>query len=348
MARKKYLPVSVVGIIVVVVVILIGLFGHAEATEFTDRSLMVQTPAAGQVTDYTFTFGYSVASPLGSVTYEFCDMPLPLDPCVAPVGLDVQAASLTAQTGETGFSIVSQTSNTIVMGRTAQIPAAGPSMYTFSNVTNPTGDAQVVFVRLQSFSSNDGTGAFIDEGAVATSTTRDVEIYTQVPPVLIFCVATVINDTECADMSGNYHDAGELDATQTAALSVQMHARTNARSGYTIQMTGNSMASGIHTIPSVAVPTPSFVGVGQFGMNIAANTVPAIGTDPVGPGLNAIVNPSYTIPNQYLYNDGDVLVTSTNPTRDRKFTMSYIVNVPETQPLGVYTTTITYVCIGSF
>ena len=325
------------------------IFGRsAIASEFSDRSVMIDSPVAGQTTQYAFTFGYTSPAPVGSVKFQFCDMPLPLDPCVTPAGLDVQNAVLTSQTGETGFTIFSQTQNEIIIGRPAQVPGAGPSTYTFDNITNPSGENQVVFVRLTSHSSSDATGPFLDEGAVATTTTPDVEIYTQVPPVLIFCVATIINDPDCTDMSGNYTNVGELRNNQTAKLAVQMQARTNARSGYSIQMTGNSLASGTNTIPPITVPSPSLIGVGQFGMNLASNTNPSIGGAPVGPGINAVINPSYTTPNLFSYTSGDVLVSSTNPTRNRKFTMSYIINVPESQPIGVYTTTITYVCIGSF
>lgn len=342
------LLIGVATLVLLIAILSLLINRPATASEFTDRSVMIDSPVAGQTTQYAFTFGYSTPSPVGSVKFQFCDMPLPLDPCVIPAGLDVQNAVLTSQTGETGYTIFSQTQNEIIIGRPAQVPGAGPSTYTFDNITNPSGENQVVFVRLTSHSSSDATGPFLDEGAVATTTTPDVEIYTQVPPVLIFCVATVINDPDCTDMTGNYADVGELTDTQTAKLAVQMQARTNARSGYTIQMTGNSLASGTNTIPPITVPSPSLIGVGQFGMNMAGNTNPAIGGPPVGAGINAVVNPNYTTPNLFSYTNGDVLVSSTNPTRNRKFTMSYIINVPETQPIGVYTTTITYICIGSF
>lgn len=329
--------------------ILIVLAGSkAHAAQFLNRSVTVDSPVAGDTVQYVFAFDYNSAVPVGSLRFQFCDTPLAMEPCNIPIGLDTQNAALSTQTGEVGYSVYSQTQNTIIMGRSAQAPLNNPSSYTFTNIINPSANSQVVFVRLASFTSGDGTGTVISEGSVATTTTPDVEIFTQVPPVLLFCVATVINSDDCSDMSGNYTDLGELSATETASFTNQIQARTNARSGYTIQMTGNTLSSGIHTIPALSNPTASFVGTGQFGLNLTTNTVPAIGADPSGSGINAIVNPRYNIGNQYLYNDGDLLASTTNSTRSRKFTASYIVNVPENQPLGVYSSTITYVCIGSF
>jgi hypothetical protein len=347
--RRLKLWLAVFGFIALSVCVgLTTISGNVEASEFENRSLYVETPIAGSVVAYEFSFEYTPPTPVGSIKFLFCDTPLPTQPCNIPAGLDVGAAALSSQTGEIGFAILSQSQNEIVLTRPSQVTVSGASTYIFGNITNPSGENQVVFVRLSSYTSTDGTGIKIDEGAVATTTVPDVEIYTQVPPILIFCVATVVNDSECTDLSGNYADLGELRSTQTSYFTNQMQARTNARSGYTIQMTGNTLTSGIHSIPALAVPTGSFVGVGQFGMNIAANSNPPIGSAPSGPGLNAIINPSYTTPDLFAYNNGDVLVSSTNPTRSRKFTMSYIVNVPAGQAYGVYSTTITYVCIGSF
>jgi len=56
----------------------------------------------------------------------------------------------------------------------------------------------------------------------------------------------------------------------------------------------------------------------------------------------------YDTPNKYAFTPGDVVATSPDATDIRKFTTSYIVNVPPSQPPGVYTATITYICTATF
>lgn len=320
----------------------------AAASELQNRSLRINTPVGSATAQYIFTFSYVSGAPVGSVAFEFCDTPLPAQPCVLPTGMVVHNVFLGTQTGDMGFTMQSRTTNRVVIGRAPHVPWPGSSSYLFDNVTNPSPEPQTVFVRITTYSSSDGSGAYIDEGVVASSTEQDVEVYTQVPPILIFCVATVIRDDECSDMEGNYTDLGQLSATKTSKLTAQMEARTNARSGYSIQMMGNTMTSGVNTIPALTAPTSSVPGIGQFGMNMTTNSSPVVGADPSGPGANAIVNAAYMTPNKFLFQDGDVLVTTLNPTRSRKFTMSYIVNIPTEQALGVYSTTVTFICVGSF
>jgi hypothetical protein len=93
--------------------------------------------------------------------------------------------------------------------------------------------------------------------------------------------------------------------------------------------------------------TASLAGTSQFGMNLRANASPAIGADPVGPGIAAVAA-AYNTPDQYRFRAGDVVASSTGPNDYRKFTVSYIANVDAAQPPGVYATTITFICLANF
>jgi hypothetical protein len=57
---------------------------------------------------------------------------------------------------------------------------------------------------------------------------------------------------------------------------------------------------------------------------------------------------NYDQPNFYRFDSNDVLVSTTQPDNSRTYTVSYIANVPTNQAPGVYATTITYVCTGTF
>ncbi|HSD56003.1 MAG TPA: hypothetical protein VLA92_02520, partial [Candidatus Saccharimonadales bacterium] len=63
-----------------------------------------------------------------------------------------------------------------------------------------------------------------------------------------------------------------------------------------------------------------------------------------------IANPvaRYSIPNRYAFANGDTIATSPDVTDTRKFTVSYIANVTPSQPPGIYTATLTYICTPTF
>lgn len=325
-----------------------GLTQRTDAARFANRGMYINSARGGDTTYYTISLQYTTPDNVGSLRLEFCDNPIPSLPCNVPPGLDVSNGTLAAQSGEAGFSIGQQTQNLIVLTRTPSITGNALSSYRFDNMRNPNGTHQDFYVRMTSHGSTDGSGPLIDYGSVTATTTPEIELTTQVPPILIFCVAQQINDDDCTDMQGNFVDFGELRSNQTYTASSEIQARTNAFFGYSITVTGTTMTSGIRSIPAITTPTESFRGVGQFGINLAANSSPDIGADPVGPGINGNVVAPYNTPNKFMFNNGDTVATSDNVTRTRKYTASYVLNVPANQPPGVYSTTITYTCLAGF
>lgn len=320
---------------------------RASADTLQLRSLAVSNPTSGATTSDTFNFTYQTAATIGSVVFEYCDSPLPELPCVAPAGLDASGAVLQNQSGATGFAIVSTATNEIVIGRVpAGIAGHFPASYGFSGVTNPTGPPQAFYARIRTYTSSDGSGSEVDNGSVVNSTTQSVHISTEVPPILDFCVGQSI-PTDCSSASGDVADLGVLRSSSVATGTSQLLAATNADFGLAITANGTTMTSGNNIIPALDTPTASAPGHAQFGMNLRANTSPPIGQNPNGPG---IANPTsqYNIPNRFVFHPGDVIATSPDTTDTRKFTVSYITNVPSIQPAGVYTATLTYICTASF
>ncbi len=350
--RWRLLKIKRAAVIVIMVVLVAGIAGTivwpTEAARFQQRGMYINSALGGVDTFYIISLQYTTPSSVGSLRMEFCDNPIPSLPCGVPAGLDVSNATLSAQSGETGFSVGQQNQNLIVLTRTPSVTGSALSSYRFDNMRNPNGDHQDFYVRITSHASTDGTGPLIDYGSVSATTTPTIDLYTQVPPILIFCVAQHINDDDCTDTEGNFVDFGELNSNQTYSASSEIQARTNAQYGYSIAVTGTTMTSGIRSIPALATPTESFQGVGQFGINLADNNSPDVGADPTGPGVNGVVSSPYDTPNKYLFNNGDVIATSNGVTRTRKYTASYVVNVPANQAPGVYSTTITYICLAGF
>lgn len=350
------------------VVLLLSAFviftGQASAViRFQNRSLFINDPTPSITTSYKVSLTYNNqgvwTTTVGSIDLLFCMDPIPSEPitpenpvdhhpCVAPVGLDVSRAVLSSQTGETGFSILSQSTNEIVLTRAPGPASETPSVYTFDNVVNPVDTTHSFAIRLSDYPTTDASGPLINLGSVLSETNVGVTIETQVPPILVFCVASFVS-ANCNGASGtNFTDMGTLDPTKTLTATSQMGAGTNASSGYSIAVYGTTMQAGTHVIDALTTPTASAAGNSQFGINLVANTSPALGQDPSGAATNTSVDSNYATPNEFMFHDGDEVASATDVSFVKRFTVSYIVNsTPNLRP-GVYTTTITFICTGRF
>ncbi len=317
-------------------------------TRFNNRSLLVTPPVPGATATYTVSLSYNTLTTVGSMDLLFCTDPIPNDPCIAPQGLNVSHAQLTNQAGVTGYSIKSETSNDMVLTRNPGVVSDTPSTYVFSNIVNPTKTVDAYFIRLSDYASTDASGSLIDLGTVGSEVNNSLIVQTQVPPMLVFCVAQEVSQDCNSDDGIYFSDLGNLDSTHTLTATSQMSAGTNASQGYVITVNGPSMEAGTNVITPLAKPTASIAGVSQFGINLTTNTAPSLGADPDGSFTNAVVAADYDHPNRFLYQDGAVVAGAPNVALIRRFTVSYIVNAASNLRAGVYTTTLTYICSGRF
>ncbi len=326
--------------------LLVVLSGHAQALPVQQRSLEVGSSASGAVTRHTFRFTYASTSAVGSIRFEYCDSPLIDVPCNSPPGVNVSGVTLVQQFGEVNFGVLATTNNSIILSRPATATGTIASTYVFDNAVNMTGSPGTFFARITTYPTFNATGAYTDYGSVATATTTQVAISTEVPPILIFCVAQTI-PTDCSSADGNIVDMGTLSTTVANRGTSQMIVGTNAVFGMIIRMLGTTMTSGNNAINPLTVQTPSAPGNSQFGVNLRANNNPVVGLDPSGAG---VVQPTanYNTPNQFRFNSGDIVASTGYTTNNTKLTVSYIANVPPSQPAGVYTATLTYICTATF
>lgn len=320
----------------------------AAAKRLQERSLYINSSAAGAETFYRISFRYMSPDPIGSVEMLFCMDPIPYHPCVVPKGMDVSKASLADQSGETGFSVSQQSQNRLVLSRTALPPTNPKSAYTFDGIINPTTTNSAFAVRLKTLSSTDASGPLRDFGSVRGQITPAVEIVTQVPPMLIFCLAQTVKENCVGTDDIYYANLGQLSPNTTLTAQSQMAVGTNASGGFVITANGTTMSAGTNVIDSLPQPTASLPGRNQFGINLVANNTPAIGKDPEGEWANAVTSDEYGQPDKYKFESGDIVAYSPNVSLMKKFTVSYIVNSsPDLYP-GVYTTTINYIASGRF
>ena len=191
------------------------------------------------------------------------------------------------------------------------------------------------------------SGTAVDFGGLAFAIASNLQISSYVPPYLDFCEGVTITSFNCASASGSYINFGDFNANRSSQASSQMLVATNAANGYVIQVAGTTMTSGNNIVNALTTDTSSHPGTSQFGINLRANNFPLIGADPSGPGLGYAAS-GYNNPDNFKFISDDVVASSPVADDYRRYTVSYLVNIPSDQPVGVYDSTLTYVCAGSF
>jgi len=334
--------------LLVLLSVLVFVMPASAAMRLQERSLYMQSSVSEAITSYTVAFRYMSPQAVSSIDMLFCIDPIPYHECVTPPGLDVSGAILGDQTGETGYSILSKDTNHIILTRLPVANSGDGASYRFDNVKNPTNTDQSFSIRLRTHATPNATGPQIDFGSVKGQVTEGIAIETQVPPMLIFCVAEQVADN-CAETNETYYtDMGLLEPQATLSAQSQMSVGTNATGGFAITANGSPPSAGTSVIDALPASTESKPGTNQFGINLVANDTPVVGSDPEGPWANAITSPDYGVANRYKYIPGDVVAYSPNVSLMKKFTVSYILNTRADLRAGVYSTTITYIASGRF
>lgn len=135
---------------------------------------------------------------------------------------------------------------------------------------------------------------------------------------------------------------GVLSTTATGAGSTTFSVRAYLASGYVVTISGNtpSNASGGHQLAAMASAAASQVGTEQFGINLVANTVPAVGANPVQLPDNTfafgIAAAGYNTANNFKYASHDTIARSLSSSGTTNYTMSVIENISTGTPAGQY------------
>jgi hypothetical protein len=326
----------------------------SHAAQVTSRSLTLGSSAASAVTTHTIAFTVPTGASVGSIKFEYCTTAY--SACVTPGGLTTTSASLTAQSGATGFTIVNTANGAPYITRSAAAIGASQAVsYTLSNITNPNTTNTEYWVRITTYLATNATGSPIDDGVVVLDTAQEITVTGTMPESLVFCVGT--SGTDCTNMTGTSVALGTFSPTSTNSGTSLMSASTNAGLGYAITITGTTLTSGANTIPAMgtqslnsaacAVSCTSTTGTSQFGSNVRANTVPAVGANVTGAGTAAGAG-GYNTANAFRFFTGDTVAAVAGVSKSNLFTNSYIVNVGGDQAAGVYTATMTYICTATF
>lgn len=133
---------------------------------------------------------------------------------------------------------------------------------------------------------------------------------------------------------------GQLDIDRTAMRTMVLNIRSHLAGGYTVQITGKAPSHEDYTLATPESPAVSVQGSEQFGLNVVANTSPAVGKDPIAlpdeSPIPGVVMPMYSMPNMFMYRDGDVVARTLSQSSEIRYTISMIVNVSGNTPARHY------------
>jgi hypothetical protein len=138
---------------------------------------------------------------------------------------------------------------------------------------------------------------------------------------------------------------GTLDTTTAKTGTALFHVRTYVNSTYTVQTISQpptSTGPNSHTLAAMTTLAASSPGTEQFGINLVANTSPTtFGANPApypdGTFASGVAATGYGTANQYQYNAGDTIATSSgNGWGLTNYTISYIANIKSITPAGSY------------
>lgn len=153
-------------------------------------------------------------------------------------------------------------------------------------------------------------------------------------------------------------DLGVLDPAETHVGTASFSVKTYLAEGYQVMTHSPGPQNGSHTMQLMSgANNTSVVGQEQFGMNLAANDCPSTappateqggctsGTqfssapqqDPDSTFSFGYAAPGYDTPNQYQYNDNDVIAKSDKSSGTTNYTISYLFNISNVTPAGTYT-----------
>lgn len=141
-------------------------------------------------------------------------------------------------------------------------------------------------------------------------------------------------------------DLGVLSASTTSFNTNIIQAFSNSHGGYILKVHGQPLTYGTEIIKEIgAVAQPSVVGTEQFGINLVANTIPAVGANPTL--RSAVLDSDYGTTNKFAFTDNDTVATSTKPSID-SFTVSYIANISAGTAAGLYQTRVVFTLTSNF
>ncbi len=401
--QKSKIYISRTSALIAAATVLVAVFipilmnGIAKAGIPTSRKITLDS-SAGAATDVTYTVQFTTdqggaASNIGGVVVEFCDSsPIIGDSsCTTPSGFNINKATLAlgTQVGVTGFAVDTTNSdaNTLILTRTASSIASAVAVTiplgtaaASDGITNPTLGNHTFYARVLTYAATATAqaytsatpGTYVDAGGIALSTANTIQITAKVQERLSFCVyvgGSCTTDTTGAATTSAFNLGNTNGVLDPAGPYVDRTAKfdisTNALSGATIVMKGDTLKSGAFDITAIGstAATATAGGSEQFGMCLfqstgsgmtfpnatypsagCSGTTQTAGTASTGGATGATFGFNTT---NTLSASGDTIATKPAGNTSTA-TMAFVGNIGFVTEAGIYQTTLTYIATGQY
>jgi len=145
---------------------------------------------------------------------------------------------------------------------------------------------------------------------------------------------------------------GALSTGTTATATATFNVMNYTSYGYIVQVFGATPTYSGHSLTAMS-GTTSVVGSEQFGINLAANTLPInFGADPVQVPNSSFsygtAATGYNTANTYRYTSGDTIAQATKSSGQTTYTIAYVANMAGNTPPGAYSGSQTLICTGTY
>lgn len=357
---------------------------YAVAGVLDTRSITMSSSAnAATNVRYSVSFKIGTTGNVGGIVIDFCtEDPIPTDTCTIPTSFNTNKATNTInnQVGISGVTIdtTNSTSKTLILTRTAASISAGTTVsfdigvVATNGFTNPATTNTSFYARMFTYAATGGgsaytstvPGTYVDTGGIALTTTAQLVITSKVQEQLALCVYTGAN-CGAGGTAITLGDAnGILNTAHVYAAIGKFDASTNAANGMNIFANGTTLTSPqSNTIAAIgATALASSIGTEQFGFcvgttggsvtaatpyndnntNCNAVTAGADTTSTTKFGYDVTSSPNMTTAG------GMKIASSSAPSTTTSGKLIFMANIAVTTKAGVYTTTQTYIGIGSF
>ena len=347
----------------------------ASAAQLLERSVALSS-ASTDATGVTYEVNFTAVNAAGAFVVDFCsNTPVIGQPCTAPAGMDVSAAS----SATPGFTDVDASATHVVVA--GSIAADDVVSVALNGITNPS-EAGSLYARILTYASDtdadgytsediDSVGAPIDDGSVAISITDTIGVSVDVLESLTFCVSKNVVGINCADTEPPLVELGELidgdrvlTPTDVSEGVINAQISTNALGGAVVRLKSGTDCGGMKR-PGVdpcdiapALDDGIVAGQARFGVKAAASA-DTPGADVLGtfqPASGSIYNSS-TFALNYAENDitgvtsafGDpFLDTAGAPASNKNVQLTFGASITDNTPAGVYSTSLNLIATGKF
>ncbi len=152
---------------------------------------------------------------------------------------------------------------------------------------------------------------------------------------------------------------GVLSTTSTTTGTATFSVKSYLSSGYSVITASQPPQNGTYTMKALSTPTASTAGTEQFGINLVANTTGGSCNAPANFGANPVQVPSssfsygtaasgYNSCGLFQYVPNSIIASSNESSGETDYTISYMMNISNVTPAGLYTMGQVLVAVPTF